>query len=260
LINLFDLYNRFCSDNNTFQGGFFRPERDFEREVNTISQDIWNEWTAQAEKSQEINDNLSVFLKSINIIVTPTAGNYGLAKYPKPYGRYSAARILLHKDTCLCDPDKDTWEDGMCKTKGKVETEIEKKERNEKYKDGIVEKSFFKVESSRWASLLDHETKCPTFENPGLTQYDEGFKIAPRQVGTVILDFYVEPKYAKFAYTIAPGNPQNGTGDYIVYDDSNSGKLEWPNTMIPFFLSKLQKVYAKYTGNTNLFQMSKATT
>lgn len=259
MIDLFDLYNRFCSDVNTFQGGFVRPQRDFERNVNSISQEIWEEWTNQAEKTQEINDNLSVYLKSVNVIVGPGAGNYGIAKYPKDsagniiYGRYSAARVLVHGEQCVCDEDSDIYENGACK----VETEIEKQERIEKYKDGITERRIDKIESSKWASYLEHKYKCPTFENPGLTQYDQGFKIAPRQVSVVVLDYFIQPKYAKFVYTTAPPNLQTGAGDYIIYDEAQSGKLEWPSTMIPFFLDKLRTMYARFTRDTGLFQMSK---
>lgn len=257
MIDLFDLYNRFCSDNNTFQGGFVRPERDFERLVNSISQDIWNEWTAQAEKTQEIDDNLSVFLKSINVIVTPSSGNYGIAQYPPTYGRYSVARVLFHNDKCLCDTSKDQYEEGVCKKTGVDETEIEKQERNDRYKSGIIEVLCTKVESSKWASMLEHKTKCPTLENPGITQIDKGFKVAPRTVSVIVLDYYIKPKYAKFIFTIAAGNPQTGAGDYLVYNALQSDKLEWPETMIPFFLDKLREAYSRYTRDAQLFQMSK---
>jgi hypothetical protein len=256
-IDLFDLYNRFCSDVNTFQGGFVRPERDYERLVNSISQDIWNEWTEQAEKTQEINDNLSPYLQTVQIIVAPASGNEGIALYPKDYGRYSASRVLLHKGECMCDTSIDTYDGGKCVREGHRETEIEKADRIKKYRKGIVQATCYKVESSRWASILTHETKCPTLLEPAITQFKNGIKVAPLDVSVIVLDYFIAPKYAKFAYTIAPGNPQTGAGDYIIYDQANSGKLEWPDTMIPFFLDKLREVYARYTRDGALFQMSK---
>jgi len=257
MIDYFDLYNRFLADNNTFQGGTVRPERDFERWVNSISQDIWNEWTAQAEKTQEIDDNLAPFLKSVNVIVGAAAGNYGIAKYPPDYGRYSVARVLLHKEGCLCDTSKDQYEEGLCKKKGTEETELEKTERNDKYKDGITEALCTKIGSSKWASMLDHKKKCPTIEKPGITQIDKGFKVAPRQVSVIVLDYYIKPKYAKFVFSIAAGNPQTGAGDFLVYNATQSDKLEWPETMIPFFLDQLREIYSRYTRDGQLFQMSK---
>lgn len=263
MIDLFDLYNRFNSDVNTFQGGSIRPERDFEKIVNSISQDIWNDWTAQAEKTQEINDGLNPFLKSVNIIVSPASGNYGIATFPKDYGRYSVARVLLHKETgekelsCVCDTSKDQFEDGECTGHGDKETPEQKQARIEKYKDGIIEGLCTKVESSKWASMLDHKSKCPTFEEPGVTQFDKGLKVAPRKVSVIVLDYYIKPAYAKFIFTIATGNPQTGAGDYMIYDKVASTQLEWPETMIPYFLERLSTWYSKYTRDAQLFQMSK---
>lgn len=256
-IDLFDLYNRHCSDVNTFQGGFVRPERDYERNVNSISLDIWNDWTEQAEKSQEINDNLSPFLNTVQIITAPGAGNYSTALYPKNYGRYSASRVLLHKNECMCDYSIDTYEDGECVRDGHEETDIEKAARIKKYKKGIVEATCYKVESSKWSSIITHETKCPTIKEPAITQFDGGFKVAPSDVSVIVVDYFTSPVYAKFAYTIAPGDPQTGAGDYIVYDPASSGQLEWSDNMIPFFLEKLREVYSRYTRDGQLFQMSK---
>ncbi len=260
-IDLFDLYNRFNSEVNTFQGGAVRPERDFERIVNSLSKDIWNDWTAQAEKTQEINDGLAPFLKSVNIIVSPSSGNEGIAAYPKDYGRYSVARVLLHKTEteieCFCDTSKDQYVDGELANEGKKETPEQKQARIDKYKDGITQALCTKVESSKWASMLEHKTKCPTFENPGITQIDKGLKVSPRKVSVIVLDYYIKPTYAKFIFTIAPGDPQTGAGDYLIYDQNASTKLEWPEIMIPYFLQRLSTWYSKYTRDGQLYQMSK---
>jgi hypothetical protein len=257
MIDLFDLYNRFCSDNNTFQGGLFRPERDFERAVNSISQDLHVEYTNQAEKTQKITDELSVFLKSANII-TSAFQNYVLISYPKDYGAYSSARILVHKDSTIEDTSMNTYDNGELTYDCTKETEDQKQKRIELYKDGIAEQPIYKIENSKFGSLLTHRTKAPSFSNPAMTQYENGFKIAPRQISVVVLDYYVKPKYAKFIYDIATGNPQTGSGDYIIYNQNLSGKLEWRESMIPEFLKRLSEVYSKYTRDGLLFQMNKA--
>lgn len=253
MIDPFELYKTFRSDVNTFQGGFVRPESDFIEQVNNISFALWDNYTSQAEKTQEINDNLAPFLKSRNMIVGQSTGNYGIAPYPEDYGRYSVARVLQHGEECLCEIGKDTY-DHSCK---KIETPLEKDARNEKYKDGITEVLATKVESSKWASMLEHRTKCPTFKSPGITQYDKGFKVAPRQVSVIVLDYYILPQKATFVYTVAPGNPQTGAGDYIIYDAKKSVKLEWPQSMIPVFIKELRDVYARFTRDGQLFQMNK---
>lgn len=261
-IDIFNLWGKFCSDNNVFQGGMFRPERDFEKDVNSISLEAFAAFTAQDEKDQQIEDWLYPFANTVNIITTPLSGNEVLAKYPKDnagnliYGAYKSARSLQHKDHCVCDEESDVYQDGKCASA--ADTAIQKQKRLEAYKDGIVEVTINKVGSSHWGACLTHETKCPTFENPKLTQFKDGFKVAPRQVSVIVLDYYRNPVPAKFAYAIAPGNTQTGAGDYLIYDQANSRPLEWPESMIPYFLDKLQKKYAKFTGNTNLFQMNKA--
>lgn len=255
MIDVFDLWKKFCADNNTFQGGMFRPERDFEPIINSISLDAFADFTAQDEKSQQIDDWLAPFANTINIIVDPSGGNYGVAKYPKLYEAWKAARSLQHKEQCLCEEGSDIYKDGECITN---ETELQKLQRVERYKAGIFEATITKVESSKWSACLEHETKCPTFEEPKVTQFNEGFKVAPRTVSVIVLDFYKKPKEAKFAYTIAPGNVQTGAGDYLIYDKANSQALEWPESMIPYFLDKLQKIYAKFTRDPILFQMNKA--
>lgn len=260
MIDTFDLYNAFCSENNTYQGGLFRPERDFIRAVNTINLEIWNEWTAQAEKSQEIMDELSVFLKSANIIVQQTKHNYGLVSYEKDYGRFSSARILIHNDIAISDENLDTCKSigGDCVPNNHKETDIESQERIEKYKDGITEKNIREISNSKWASIINHRSKNPTFEKPAMTQFEQGFRIAPRQATVVIFDYYIKPAQATFKYTLAPGNPQTGAGDYIIYDKNASKKLQWREGMIPEFINRLSKVYSKYTRDSLLFQMNKA--
>jgi len=263
-IDMNNLWKRFCADNNTFQGGMFRPERDFEANVNSISLEAFAEFTAQDEKNQQVDDWLAPFANTVNIITSPLSGNEVLAKYPKNnkgeliYGAYKSARSLQHKEQCLCDESNDVYQDGKCANAH--DTDIERAKRLAAYKDGIVEVTINKVESSHWGACLTHETKCPTFKNPKLTQFKEGFKVAPRQVSVIVLDYYRNPVPAKFAYTIAPGNTQTGAGDYLIYNAAGSTPLEWPESMMPYFLDKLQQIYAKFTRDTPLFQMNKATT
>jgi len=257
-IDMNDLWGKMCSNNNTFQGGNFRPDRDFVANVNSISLQAFADFTSQDEKTQQIEDWLAPFAKTANIIVVPGAGNYGVAKYPtgiNPYGAYKAARSLQHKDECLCEEGASTYKDGACVDN---ETEIQKLQRVERYKAGIFEATITKVTSSKWSATLEHETKCPTFESPKITQFDEGFKVAPRAVSVIVLDYYKNPIPAKFAYNIAPGNPQTGAGDYLIYDSANSVPLEWPQSMMPYFLDKLQQIYSKFTRDPGLFQMNKA--
>lgn len=256
MIDLYiDLWPAFISMVNNYQGGWFRPQSDFEKQVNKISLEIWKDYTEQADKTQNIVDELSVFLKSTNMIVEPTKNGFGLIKYPKDYGRYSSVRIIVYNDETIPDSSLDICGcDGEIKKCGANETEQEKSDREEAYKNGITEKSLYKIANSRWGSILDHRTKKPTLSNPAITQYEGGFKVAPRNLSVVILDYYIEPKYAIFVYTVSAGNTITGQGDSIVYNQQLSGKLEWNKTMIPEFVDRLCKVYGIYTRDPLIIQ------
>lgn len=256
MIDLYlDLWPAFNSMVNNYQGGWFRPQSDFEKQVNKISLEIWKDYTEQADKTQNIIDELSVFLKSINMMVEQTKNSFGIVKLPKDYGRYSSARIIVYNEETLPDSSLETCDcNGKIEKCGANETEEERKEREEKYKNNISEKGLYKIANSRWGSILEHRTKKPTLDNPAITQYDGGFKVAPRNLSVVILDYYIEPKYAKFVYTVSLGNTITGQGDTIVYNQQLSGKLEWNKTMIPEFVDRLCKVYGIYTREPLIIQ------
>src|SRR5438105_5880762 len=219
MIDLFDLYKSFKSYVNTFQGGWFRPQTDFQQACNDTSNELWEMWTRQAEKSQEIVDNLAPFLKSKNILVKPKYTYYGTFAPPAEYGRYASARIIVHGSACLpCkDVDNGDCEELVLKEKEAVE---------QKYYESICERQIDKIDDQRWGAVCEHLTKQPTLLNPKITQIDGGFKVSPRNVSVVVLDFYVRPKVSTFRYTIAPGNIQTGAGDEIIYNKNLSEPLE----------------------------------
>lgn len=242
-IDPFDLYMSFQSTVNTFIGGFFRPSTDFIRKANDISNDLWNKWTGEAEKSQEARDNLIYFLKSKNIIVAPKT-SYGTFSPPADYGRYASARILVGQDgKTVCSKDIDDGKALDVKSDGlKTPEEI-----TDEYYDEIIETSVENIDNQRWSSFTQHSTKGPTLKKPGLTQIDGGFKVSPRKVSVIVLDYYVKPTDAVFAYDITPGNVQTGAGDQLVYNKEKSKPLQWPNTIRTEFLIRLGEAYSYFT-------------
>ena len=242
-IDPYDLYLRFCSLVNTFQGGFFRPQTDFERAANDAYMDIWKDLTARAEKTQEITDNLVAFTKTEKIICSAKDNYYGIAKYPTDYARFSDASILVKGDVTVDPPAYDADDN-------------DKIEAREKYLDDVKEYFVEKVDNSRWAACLQHLTKGPTLENAKMTQGDGGFKVAPRKISVIVLTYYTEPEYVKFAYTVAPGNVETGAGDLIVYNKNASGVFKFPSTMINDFLWRLGETYGIFTKDQFLTQIT----
>lgn len=238
MIDVYSLWLDFDSAVNTSINGWFRPETDFVRAVNEISIKLWNKWTNDAEKSQESKDKLFPFLKSRNTTVENQSAYYGVAKKPPLYGRLASARIIVHADMTL--PSKEVEE-------GKCEGFKSKEEITDEYYDNIKEFRVQIIDNQRWSSYCEHLTKGPTLEKPGITQINDGFKVAPRKVSVIVLDYYVEPKKATFNYTITVGNPQTGSGDQLVYNSVLSEKLEWPETVRKEFLDELVSWYSQYT-------------
>ena len=248
MIDLFELNQSLGSLVNTFQGGWFRPQTDFQRACNDISNELWNEQTNKAEKSEEVKANLIYFLKSENIIVAKEKSAYGRLEVPADYGRRSSLRLIT---------------DGVkCYKMDEISTDDEKM--IEEYYDNLKEINIPVVDNAKWGSANKHLTKSPTLTNPLATQIGQesgkeikgGFKISPRDISVVVLDYYVRPRDAVFAYTTTPGNVQTGAGDQIVYDKARSFPLQWPTTMVNEFLIRLGSRYGAFTRDQFMAQYS----
>ena len=250
MIDLFDLWQDLMAQLNISQNGWWRPESDFERVVNDISIKLWNDKIDVAERDGRIIDELRAFFKPKNIIVKQQNSFYGIVEYPtKPgeeYGRFGSARLLLAGKLCVPCQDVD---DGKC-CNGDFETDAELAN---DYYNTVCETQIEKIDNQRWPSVLQHLTKRPTISNPKMTQIGNSFKVAPREVSVVILNYYVQPKYATFKYTLSPANLQNGSGDAIIYNKAASQPLEWPYTVKNEFLSLLKDYYISFTRDS-LFQ------
>ena len=251
MIDLFDLWNDFKALVNTFQGGNYPPASVFTPAVNDISIELWNRWTREAEKSQEARDNLFWALKSKNLIVENSNTYYGIATPPPDYGRFAAAKILIADDTTI--PSKEVDNGKVLKKKELVDYKTDE-ELTEDYYNTLSENNVENIDTQRWSACLKHLTKMPTFENPKLTQIDTYFKVAPRTVSVLVLDYYIAPTPAVFAYTVATPNVQTGDGDFIIYDKNNSVPLQWSPTVKNEFLMALGEKFGLYTRDQFLTQ------
>lgn len=247
MLSLFTIWQSFQSVYNTSQNSFFRPQTDFQEQVNDISYGLWDKWTRMSEKDQQIRDFLSSFLISKNILVTPRNSYYGFLKKPDNYGRWGAARVYTLKDACIPCPDIDN---GKCKG---YQT---KEEIKEEYYSLIEESVIDLIDEQRWAGCLKHKTKAPSLTKPKMLQIDGGWRVAPRTVSIVAFDFYKEPKEGTFKYTVVPGNAETGAGDYIEYDAATSTPLEWPPTVINYFVWELGTRFGLFTQNPLILQFA----
>lgn len=240
MITLFQIWQSFQAYVNTFQGSWYRPNTDFQPAVNDISKEMWEEWTGQAEKSQEIKDHLQPFLKPRNLIVKQLKGSYGLLETPSDYGRFSSARIIVSGSECI--PCKDV-DNGKCNNGAFKDQE----EIDDQYYDSLKETIIELIDNQKWAACLGHLTKKPTLERPKMTEYKNGWYVAPRKISVIVLDYYTRPQEGTFVYTTAPGDTNTGAGDYLIYDSANSTSLEWPETVINEFVIRLGIRFGIYT-------------
>ncbi len=232
MLTSFQIWNSFQSFVNTFQGGWYRPQSDFIQRLNSISNKVWEDLTGMADKSEEIKDNLSPFLISKNLIVKSADSYYGTLSFPKDYGRFATATILVGGEGCCPSKEADEF---------KPQEEI-----TDEYYESLKEYEVTEVDQQKWGACLTHLTKGPTLTSPKITRTTNGFKVAPRKVSVIVFNYYRKPVDAEFKYTVAVGNVQTGAGDQIIYD-SSSKPLEWPSTMIDEFVIELGISYGIFT-------------
>jgi hypothetical protein len=248
MIDLYDLYQSFKSYVNSYVGGWFRPQSDFQFACNDISYKLFVKWTGQAEKSQEAKDNLFPFLLSKNLMVTKN-GAYGTFKPPDDYNRFGASRIIVAEPGCIPDP---TVNDGKC-SNGDFKTDYELAE---DYYNTVKQIEVEMVEDQKWASAMVHKTKGPSMDRPKIRQINGIFEVAPRDISVVVMDYYRLPKKATFIYTTTPGNIDTGAGDDIIYDQKKSQPLEWPGNLRDEFLINLGERYGLFTRDSFVSNMT----
>lgn len=250
-IDIYDLYMSLRNNVNTQQGGFIRPQANFQNWVNEISLELFREKVKEWETTQRISDELAPFLKTVNAVLVSNPGrNYDTLAYPADYGYFSSARILANTSAkCGCASNGNEFmdgKDGKCKAYDdpdyKAIAELNKGA-------DLCELSVTKVPNQMWGSACDNSFKKPTVTSVIITQWDGGFKVAPRNLGVVILDYLKVPRKAVFGYTL-------GADDNIVYDASTSVQLEWGESVKGEFLARLQKRYFMFVREENQYAAS----
>lgn len=256
MIHLFTLYERFLGKVNTHQSGHARPVRNFENWVNDISLELFEAYYKVFEKTHHISDNLTPFLRSRNVVIVSNAGTgWDLIRRPVDYERFASIRVIRQGTTACAlkgcetvnctgdyvDPD---------------ELAILQAELDGTKKEVPVDK----IDNARWSALAGRITKGATFNTPKCTLYDEGFKIAPKGLGVVVMDYFRKPAKVKFNYNLVNAGTEN---EAIQYVEAGSVHLDWPESVMPEFLARLEIAYGGFKQNNLVLQkgmMGKADT
>jgi len=254
MIDSYELYQDFKTWVNTQQGGFFPPQTIFIKVANIASLKLWNKYTAIAEKSQEIKDNLLPFLIGKNVIAKTKNSFYGVFEPPEDYGRFATAKILVTKDGATV-PDKNI-DDGKC-CNGIIDKEMEES-MAEKYYNTVIESEVQMIDNQRWSACLKHLTKFPTYDRPKMTQINKVFQVAPRDVGVIVLNYYKKPTPATFVYTQATPDLNTGAGGQVIYNRQQSIPFEWSETVKNELLGMIKEVYIGYTRDGQFQQINQS--
>lgn len=241
-INLLDTLNKWRS-------GTIPPNR-MDNFIQQASIELLNEKYLSASQNNKLDDDLSTFHRSVNLPVTAPEGlNYGLVTFPTDYNYYWQMRAFLTGTaekpiSCGCP----TADNTACN----AQTNLFQEEIPIQNLPIVKEVNVEKVDSGRWSAVLNHRFKSPTVDKPYCTEYDGGFKVAPRNLSIVTLDFYRLPVKAKFGYTIVQ-NVTTGVPFYQ-YNAATSTQIEWNPQVQNELLDRVMKLCAVYLNSPNLFQ------
>lgn len=239
MILIDDLYNAVNGEVNTSQSGFVQPNL-FDLMCWKVSMKLFKKKCREAERSQEITDDIALFLKSVNIMVTvPNGSNYGRISYPANYGYFMSARIYVDDKAATCPCPNSESDDTICGKWG---------DKNAQSNIVLSEVPMGKIDNSRWSGILDHSRLKPTLESPKMTQYADGFKVAPKQVSIMTLDYYRLPVRSKWNYI--------AVGDYFQFTPIGSVDLDWTADMFGEFVDSLKILYMLCLRDPEGFQMA----
>lgn len=247
MINIFTLYERFLGRVNTHQGGHARPVRNFENWVNDISMELFEAYYKVFEKSNHISDNLTPFLRSANVLVKPQPGAfYDLVLKPKDYERWGTMRVIRRGES-VCGLDGCATLNCEGNYIDADEAAFERARIDADTKEWPIDK----IDNARWAALAARRTKKATENSPKCTQFDGGFKLAPKGLPVVVMDFFRLPVTAKFNYTIINAGGEDETIQYVA---TGSVHLDWPQSAMPEFLTRLELAYGGFQPNSAVLQ------
>src|SRR6185436_7884620 len=233
VINNFTTWQRLMTLVNVSQNGQIPPTV-FNNWYNEVSDWYFKKLAEEYAINQILSDFLSPFTLYANIIVTPQpGGNFGIAVYPANYEFFLNGSILVQaeEDTCFCN---------------QAYPIIDAKGNSKRWNDpdmaqlainfagaNIEERQLVLIDLQRWPSCLEHKTKGATIKKPKMTQFQGGFKVAPKGVNSILLYYLKTPVKSVFSYTIV--------NDIAIYDATGSTQLEWSEQVTPIFLAELQK-------------------
>ncbi len=247
VINNFDTWIALSRLVNVQQNGQIPPGV-FDTWYNDVSDWYLQHLVERYQLTQVISDLMYPYVLIANKMVTTQPGqNWGLVTYPSDYQYFLNATLLRQKaeEKCFISEEFPLIDDNGAAKKYTDPDFAQMKVNFAGY--NVEETQINAVDSSRWAACLNHATKNPTWKNPKMTQFNNGFKVAPKGINSVLIYYVKTPVKSVMAYTIS--------NDIAIYNAAGSTQLEWSNQVSPVFLSKLVSKYGIYIDNANYVKM-----
>lgn len=250
MIKIDKLYDKFKGMVNEHHNGAV-PINTWVDWVNDTQRIIFEELISEFQKSQIISDLITPFLQSEIIIVKKQIGlSYDLISKPAGYEHLASCRILRIGDkSCGCNSCETIDGDKKVSLDSCGSIELDEDEIN-KIKD-ITDESKCEIKVSiidndRWSATLTHPRKKVTKNKPAITQFSDGFKLAPRNsANSVIMDYFIAPSNCVYNFTVI--NP-NTEAEYIQFNPTGSVDLQWSETLTQKFLDILKIKYNTFVG------------
>lgn len=203
--------------------------------------DMINALVKKLEENQVVEDALRPFIKRVQIPVKDYAGG-GIIPYPSNYKGYSAMRFYSREKGgcgCLCGDIEVMDKDGSC-------VPVEGFDDSPHPVTELCESEIKKVPSGKWAAVCSHKTRGPSIDRPYTTQFDEGFKVLPKEIGFVVLDYIAMPPRPVLNVTLDAMHNE-------IYNPVGAVDLLWSEDMLPEIMAGLKKRFGSFVRNPDLY-------
>lgn len=225
------------------------PPAVFNTWYNEVNKQVSKEMAEEFQLNQVMSDLLAPFIKVALINIVPQIGqNWGLISRPADYQYFVSASTLTQKQEEECFSTSNLpIIDGNGQSRKYVDPDFAQMAASYAGAN-LGEGNLRIIDSQRWANCLGHPTKGATFKEPKMTQFKDGFKVAPKGAVSIILTYLSTPIESIFAYTIS-------NQDIAIYDPNASQQLQWSDQILPWMLALLVIKYGVYINDPSIVKM-----
>lgn len=245
VINNYSTWINLCQLVNVQQNGQIPPSV-FNGWYNEVNKQVFKDLAELFQTNQVMSDLLMPFRKVKLIQLVPQRGqNWTLLSVPADYEYFVGASTLTQEQEDECFKDSNLPKiDGDGQAQRYVDPDYAQMVVNFAGAN-INEGQLQLIDANRWQSCYNHKTKGPTLKDPKMTQFDQGFKVAPKGAVSCLLYYLSTPTDSVLTYTISDQ-------DIAIYTPGTSIQLQWSDQVLPWFLALLVIKYGGYINDAGI--------